>query len=95
METQTASPLMCSKCEKNPRADQDSSNPWCLACRATYQRDYVKKIKSQTAEQAFARGVAATKALFAGEFSRLGIGQFTGFDVAALIQNAPGPKFEA
>ncbi len=95
MDTATESPLMCSKCEKKPRADRDGTNPWCLDCRAEYQREYSTKIKKQTAEQAFARGVAATKACFAAEFARLGIGQFTGFDAADLIQRAPGPKFEA
>ena len=94
MESATETPLMCSKCGKNPRADAASTNPWCQDCKTEYQRTYVSGLKKQTAEQSFARGVAATKRIFAAEFSRLGIGQFTGFEVATLIIRAPGPSFD-
>lgn len=94
MDSPDESLLKCSKCGERPRADQAGSNPWCLECRAEYQREYVAKMKKQTAEQSFARGVAATKRIFITEFMRLGIGQFSGFEVATLINRAPGPGFD-
>lgn len=94
METATETPLMCSKCAKKPRADQNNRNPWCSDCRAEYQRGYVANLKKQTAEQSFARGVSQTKRIFANEFNRLGGGSFTGIEIASLIMQAPGPKFE-
>lgn len=90
-----ASPsVMCSKCGERPRADATSTNPWCLECKAEYQREYVAKLKKQNAEQAFARGVAGMKKVLAAEFDRLGSGSFDGYEIAALIRNAPGPKFD-
>jgi hypothetical protein len=94
MENATETLLMCSKCGKNPRADSSSTSPWCKECRTEYQRNYVAGLKKQNAEQSFARGVAATKRLLAQEFARLASGGFTGFEIANLIMQAPGPKFE-
>lgn len=94
MDLETKTVLLCSKCEKNPRADADSTNPWCQECKTEYQRTYVAGLKKQTAEQSFARGVAATKRVFVAEFSRLGVGQFTGYEIANLIAHAPGPSFD-
>ncbi len=84
--------VVCSKCKLNPRADVDGTNPWCNECRAKYAKEYKEMFVKRTTDQAFARGVEAMRQMLAGEFQRLGIGQFTGFDVAHLIRGAIAPK---
>lgn len=93
MATASETVLMCSKCKEKPRADQKGTNPWCLDCRAEYQKNYVSSLKKQTAEQSFARGVAAMKRCLAAEFYRCG-GSFAAGEIVHLIMQAPGPSFE-
>jgi hypothetical protein len=93
METASEAVLMCSKCEERPRADPTGKKPWCLECNAEYQRNYVAGLKKQTAQQSFARGVAAMKRCLAAEFYRCG-GNFASGEIIHLIMQAPGPSFE-
>ncbi len=84
--------VLCSKCKTNPRADPDSTNPWCNDCKTKYAKEYKEMWVKRNSDQAFARGVEALRKMLYSEFTRLGIGQFTGFDVAHLIRGATAPK---
>lgn len=92
-EVETPAPVLCSKCEKNPRADPDSTNPWCKDCKATAHRDYLAGLKKQNAEQAFARGVQADREFLAQQFYRLGTGYFSGQEIGDLMMTTARPKF--
>lgn len=85
--------LMCSKCEKNPRANPDSTNPWCAECKAEKHKEYLAGLKKQNAEQSFARGVAGMRELLGREFDIQGSGCFSGYEIANLIRCARGPQF--
>lgn len=82
----------CSKCGLD--LDTDGTPKWCKKCRATYQREYNATKEGRAEAAGFARGVMATKGVLASEFSRLGNGQWSGYEIANLIARAPGPKFD-
>lgn len=83
----------CSKC--NEDLDTEGTPKWCKSCRAKYQREYNATKEGKAEAAGYARGVREMKGVLCGEFARLAMGQFTGFEVAGLIDRAPGPKFEA
>jgi hypothetical protein len=84
------SPEKCRKCD----ALLDTENPpyWCRKCRAEYQRDYAAGKLKRAEARGFAAGVEAFRELLITEFDRLRISGFEGGEVAALIQQAPGPS---
>jgi hypothetical protein len=45
-------------------------------------------------QKGFHKGIAAMRNLLAQEFEKLGSGNFSGLEVAALIRQAPGPQKE-
>jgi hypothetical protein len=87
-----ATPL-CSKCGIRPRVNPTSSNTWCKQCREDSQRDWQEGKLARKQKAGFALGVRKTKELFANEFRRLGSGYFDGYEIARLIEQAPGPSF--
>ncbi len=86
--------VLCSKCELNPRADPDGTNPWCNPCKTKYMKEWTEMRLKRTGDQAFVRGAEAMRRMLVSEFERLGIGQFTGYDVGRLIRGAVAPKQE-
>ncbi len=88
-----AAPLMCSKCGDNPRADADSTNPWCKDCKAQAHKMYVANLRKQNAEQSFARGITADREFLAREFRKLGTGNFSGDEIAHILLTCARPAF--
>ncbi len=96
MATANGTILMCSKCEKNPRADPDGTNPWCKDCRSKYAAEYREMRDKQTAMQAYVRGVEAMRQAILAEFRRAHpLGMMMAGEVAQYIAGVPGPKWEA
>ncbi len=96
LETKTSSETdtpLCSKCGKNPRADAESTNPWCKECKTEKHREYVAGLKKQNAEQSFARGITADREFLAREFARLGTSNFRGDEIAHIILTCHRPAF--
>lgn len=83
---------LCSKCEENPRADEDSSNPWCKPCRAKYQKEYQADKLTRERAKGFAAGVEAAMKSIAAEFFRGGNAMVSCQEVAAVIEQAPRPQ---
>lgn len=45
-------------------------------------------------QKGFHKGIAAQRELSAREFEKQGSGSFTGYEIAALIRQMPGPQKE-
>jgi hypothetical protein len=60
-KTGLGSVVMCSKCHQNPRANSDSTNTWCLACRADYQRTYEAGKSAKIKDLGFGKGAEAMR----------------------------------
>ena len=88
MET-TEAPL-CSKCSS--QLDTEGYPRWCKNCRATYKREYEALKADRASGKGFLRGIEALRETLAGEFERLGSGNFTAYEVAHLIRQTPAPK---
>lgn len=78
----------CSKCED--ALDTTGYPKWCKGCRAKYKRDYDKTKENLT----FGEGISAMRELLVGEFDKLGSGSFSGYEIAQLISQAPGPMLD-
>ncbi len=76
-----------------PRADQDpkATNRHCLAHRADAQRKYNGSRLEQQHGKGYVKGVEDMRDLLAGEFERLGAGEFNGVEAAWHIRQAIGP----
>ncbi len=85
---------VCSKCKKNPRADADSTNPWCNPCKTEYAKEYQAIKKEMMKQRGFHEGVREMRTLLAGEFGKLGGGSFSGYEIRELIMQAPGPTLD-
>ena len=83
---------MCSRCGKNPRADADSTNPWCTKCKAEKQKEFVEQKAAQDAAHNYALGVNAMREKIAAIFDRCGSAVFMAHEVAALIRREPAPR---
>ena len=83
--------ILCSKCGKNPRADQDGTNPWCLECRAEYQRSYNGLKIEMSESRGFCAGVTAMRHQVIAFFSQWPSAHFSGTEIAVKVQQMPGP----
>ena len=84
---------MCSKCESS-EVESDGYPRWCNRCKASYKREYEATKAGRAEKKGFAAGVTAMREVLSDEFEKLGSGRFAAFEVARLIQNAPGPKLD-
>jgi hypothetical protein len=80
----------CSKC--NATLDTIGYPKWCKACRANYRREYEDEKQERLGKKGYARGVEDLRDLLAGEFDRLGSGNFSGAECAYLIRQVPAPR---
>lgn len=86
---------LCSKCRLNPRADAESSNPWCKPCRAKYAKEYAQTKMMMERAKAFAAGAEAAMQMLAHEFGRHGRVLITAGEIAQAIQASPRPQYQA
>ena len=84
---------LCTKCEKEPRADQSESatNRHCTTCRTEAARAYKAAQMEQANGKGFGKGVQAMRELMAEQFYQLGSGSLSGYEIADLIRHVPGP----
>lgn len=83
---------LCSKCGKNPRADQSGTNPWCKDCRADYQAAYAAGKAERIKDTGFSKGVEAMRhALLDAAMKRNPLGMVLAGDVSRWIANFPAP----
>lgn len=84
---------LCTKCDREPRVDQSekATNRHCTKCRTEVARAYQSSKLEQENGKGFGRGVQAMRDLIAGEFYQQGSGMYSGYEIAALIRQAPGP----
>lgn len=77
----------------NPRADQsdDATNRHCKVHRSAAQAKYVATTLTQQHGKGFVQGVLAMRECLAHEFEQVGSGNYDGYEIAALIRQAPGP----
>lgn len=85
---------LCSKCGKNPRAANGSTNPWCNDCKSKYQQEYKRMITERNASKAFIAGVEAMRKTLVLEFSRHAKVVFSGAEIAFAINNTPRPQMQ-
>ena len=85
---------ICSKCKKNPAADQDGTNPWCKDCRAAYQREYSASLEDRAERRGLRRGIDAMRDAAAANLKFYGGAHFSGIEAAALVKRMPGPIVE-
>lgn len=83
---------LCSKCKENPRAAEDSSNPWCTKCLAEYMAEYRKKGEWRAERRGILRGIAAMKEAIAAHFVQWAGRPFMGAEVAGVVRSLPGPE---
>lgn len=84
---------MCSKCKQNPRADADGTNPWCLDCRADYQRAYNEGKAERLKDTGFSKGVEAMRrALLQAMGGLHPAGQTTNGLIVEWIRDFPTPR---
>lgn len=83
---------LCSKCKKEPRADTDGTNPWCLKCRADYQREYNATKEGRAEAKGFARGARAMQEAIAASAERMGSGNLTGYEIAEVVRQMDAPE---
>ena len=90
---QSVASLVCTKCKKNPRADQnaDATNRHCIDCRTAAAQQYRATRLEQEHGKGFVKGVDSFRRIIALEFSAQGGGMFSGYECAELIMRAPGP----
>lgn len=82
----------CSKCGVHPRADVDSSNPWCLECKAAYQAEYRASLDWRAERRGLIRGIQAMREEIARYFRQWsGARPFMGPEVAQIVEGLPGP----
>lgn len=79
----------CTKCGE-PR-DTTGYPLWCKACRAKHKKESDEIRRDLLKSQAFRDGSEAMQEYLAAQFERYGPGLFSGTEIAALIQQAPGP----
>lgn len=82
---------LCSKCKKNPRAAEDSSNPWCTECLAEYMGTYRKSLEWRAERKGLLRGIQAMRVEIAAYFRQWGGRPFMGNEVAGVVDSLPGP----
>lgn len=84
---------LCSKCGKNPRADQEGTNPWCKECRADYQAAYAAGKAERIKDTGFSKGAEAMRqAMLAEAVKRNPVGMVQAGEVARWIANFPAPS---
>ena len=82
----------CSKCGVHPRADADSSNPWCLECKAAYQAEYRASLDWRAERRGLIRGIQAMREEIARYFRQWsGARPFMGPEIAQIVEGLPGP----
>ena len=83
---------LCSKdgCE-NPRADPDSTFPWCKEHRAEYQRDGRARENWRHKRLRMIEAIRATKMELAAYFRGYQSAALMGNQVAQMIESHPGP----
>jgi len=89
-------PRRCSRVDPvTEQACQNSAyekHRWCKVCVAKYKREYTALLPGMATMRGWYKGADALKAVLITEFTRLGVGQFSGDDVAYLIAQCPVPK---
>lgn len=91
MPAATEAAILCSKCGVNPRANGNSTNPWCKDCLARYQKEYKDMIAQRLSATAFNAGAEAMRTMLVREFERIGKAVLSGREVAFAIHNSPRP----
>lgn len=85
----------CSKCGVHPRADADSTNPWCVECKAQYQAEYRAKQDWRAERRGILRGAQAMREQIAVYFRQWSMARpFLGPEVASIVEGLPGPRLE-
>jgi hypothetical protein len=82
------------KCSNNGCSnplDTTGTPKWCKRCRADYQKEHRALEMDRKERQGYIKGAKKMREILAAEFAKLGIGTFSGDEVAELIQRAPGP----
>lgn len=82
---------MCSKCKVNPRAAEDSTNPWCTKCLAEYMQKYRKDEEWRAERRGLVRGIKAMREEMSRYFRQWAGRPFMGGEVASVIDTLPGP----
>lgn len=93
-DTETCSKISTEGVRCSNVLDTEGYPKWCKACRKTYRAAYDDMQLSRKERAGFAAGVRQTKEILAAEFDRLGSGNFSGYEIAALILQAPGPTLD-
>ena len=64
---------------------------WCKACRSAYKSQYATLQKEMQETRGFSAGISAMRECAADMFGEYGSGQFSGYEVAGMIRQMPGP----
>lgn len=87
---QTSIERPCSKCAGE--LDTSGYPLWCKKCRATNKREYEATKKEMQESRGYSAGVSAMRDYLMKHFGTFGSsGDFSGNDVAKMIQNCRGP----
>jgi hypothetical protein len=83
---------LCTKCKKNPKAGgENDSNPWCLECRAAYQRDRRETLDWRIERRGLVRGILAMREHVSNYFAGWSGRPFMGNEVSSIVDSLPGP----
>ena len=91
MPTAEKESKLCSKCKENPRAAEDSTNPWCTKCLADYMAQYRKQGEWRAERRGIIRGIQAMREHVAAHFSQWAGRPFMGAEVVGVVNALPGP----
>lgn len=83
---------ICSKCGQNPRASEDSTNPWCSQCLAEYMAKYRKQGDWRAERRGIIRGIQAMREHIALHFGQWTGRPFMGAEVVGVVNSLPGPR---
>jgi len=83
---------LCTHCGVNPRAAENSTNHWCKECNAEQKAAYRVGQIARAECQGFVAGANASRAALAVYFAQWPFAQFSGAQVAAMIQTVPPPR---
>ena len=91
---ETTEVLVCTKCKIIPRAYQraEATNRWCRGCRNGYALEYSKLNLDRKERTGFIKGREAMREIIVLETDKLGSGMLSGYEIATLVQQMPGPQ---
>lgn len=95
-DTAMPASLQCTRRKQNgivcgSPLDHENYPRWCSQCRADYNREYRGLRDQMQNGKGFAAGVTAMREVLVSEFMAQGSVGFSGYEVAILINQAPGP----